>query len=405
MAPGIGGSNAQAELEKMSDMTQDVIPIQRAEFEARLQKAQRLLAENDFAAVYFHAGTNLYYFTGTQWSPSERMVGALLTPDGTLDYIGPQFEEGTINNFMLIEGDVHCWEEHESPYALFGKVLNKRGVKSGTIGLDESAPFLITNGIQRANPNFTFVNAKPVAAGCRMYKSDAEIAIMQCAKNITMTVLKAAARILYPGIPAADVADFMHKAHIKLGIPTGSFFDIVLFGEDSQYPHGVPAPQNLKDNDVVLMDTGCQLHGYIADITRTYVYGTPTDRHREIWNLEKATQQAAFDAAQVGAPCSAADNAARKVLENAGFGPDYKLPGCPHRAGHGTGLDIHEHPFLVRSDHTLLEKGIVVSNEPMICVPGEFGIRHEDHFYITESGPKWFTRPMPSIDDPFGYIE
>ncbi len=402
MATGVGGSDIKTELEKFTDLTTDVSPISKDEYKARLEKASHLLQENGLEALYVHAGTNLLYFTGTKWKPSERMVGALITAKGTLDYIGPAFEEGTINSFMGVEGDLHCWEEHESSSALLSNIVASRGINSGTIAIDENVPFFISEAIRASLDSYTLTDATPVTAGCRMYKSDNEIALLQRAKDITMAVQKATARILRPGITAQEVTSFIHEAHVRSGIPTGSYFCIVLFGEDTQYPHGVPQPGPLKDNDVVLVDTGCQLHGYISDITRTYVYGTPTDRHREIWNLEKATQLAAFEAAQLGAPCSAVDIASRRVIEAAGLGPDYKLPGLPHRTGHGTGLDIHEHPYFVRNDERPLEKGMVVSVEPMICMPGEFGIRHEDHLYMTDNGPKWFTEPMPSIDAPFG---
>ena len=403
MTTGVGGSTAEIELDKLSDMTAGVEPIKKEEFLARVDQARLLMQGNNFAAIYLNAGTNMYYFTGTQWSPSERLVGVILSPDGRLDYIAPEFEKGTLTSFMLLEGDVQSWEEHESPYELFGKILESNGIKSGRIGMDQSASFFLTDGVRESNPNYEYINAKPVTAGCRMCKSDAEIAIMQRAKNITLEVQKAAARILYPGISAEAVIDFIDKAFIKAGISSGSYFCIVLFAEDSQYPHGVPSPQSMKDNNIVLIDTGCQLEGYIADITRTYVYGEPTERHREMWNLEKATQKAAFDAAQISQTCASVDTAARKVLEAAGLGPDYTLPSLPHRVGHGTGLDIHEYPYLVRNDLTKLRKGMVVSIEPMICLPGEFGVRHEDHFYMTNSDPKWFTEPTFSIDDPFGY--
>lgn len=403
MTIGVGGSSIEEELNKIQDMTVGVKAIQKEEFESRIKKATELLKENRFEAIYLNAGTNLYYFTGTKWSPSERMVGAILDKNGNLDYIAPAFERGTLENFMLVEGKIHCWEEHENPYDLFGKIIFSKGITSGKIGLDESASFFLTNGIYKANTQYNYADAYPVTAGCRMQKSDNEIALIQRAKDITMEVHKATARILYPGIPQATVVDFIHRAHIKAGIPTGSYFCIVLFGEDSQYPHGVPNPQPLVENDVVLVDTGCQLHGYISDITRTYIYGEISDRHREIWNLEKAAQKAAFDQAQIGNTCASVDEAARKVLKNAGLSGDYELPGLPHRVGHGTGLDIHEYPYLVRGNETKLQKGMVMSNEPMICIPGEFGIRHEDHFYMTDQGSKWFTEPMHSIDDPFGY--
>lgn len=402
MTIGVGGSTASIELEKIQDMTKAVKPIALAEYKQRIQKAVVLMKEQNCKAMYLNAGTNLYYFTGTKWNASERMVGALLFEDESIEYIAPKFEDGTFKKFMLVEGSMNCWEEHESPSVLLGTILKQKKIQNGNIAIDESAAYFLFDGVVKANPNYTFVNAQPITAGCRMQKSANEIAIIQQAKEITMLVQKAVARILHPEIEVDTVVDFINKAHIKAGIPSGSYFCIVLFGEDSQYPHGVTTPQNLVENDIVLIDTGCRLEGYLSDITRTYVYGMPTDAHRKIWNLEKATQKAAFYAAQLGATCGSVDDAARKVLAEAGLSGDYELPGLPHRVGHGTGLDIHEYPYLVRGNQTLLQEGMVVSNEPMICIPGQFGIRHEDHFYMTADGPKWFTTPMESIDNPFG---
>jgi len=228
---------------------------------------------------------------------------------------------------------------------------------------------------------------------------------MQHAMDITMEVQKASARILRPGISAKEVVDFINEAHKRYGITSGSYFCIVLFGVDSSFPHGVVAPKDLEEGEVVLIDTGCVLHDYISDITRTYVYGEANELQKRIWSIEKETQQAAFDAAQIGNSCAFVDKASRIVLESHGLGPDYKLPGLPHRTGHGIGLDIHEYPYIVRNDETILAPGMCFSNEPMICVPNAFGIRHEDHIYMTKDGPKWFTNPAHSIGDPFGISE
>jgi Xaa-Pro aminopeptidase len=400
---GVGGSTPEQELASLDDMTLGVSPISYQEYEARINRAQALMQQKGFTAIYVNAGTSLYYFTGTQWGASERMVGAIIPASGPLEYIAPAFEEATLLEYMTISGPVNCWEEDESPYALFGATLNRMGLDTGKIGVDESAPFFVFDGIRQSNPQFQYANAAEITAACRMIKSPAEIALMQRAKDITLAVHKCAARILVPGITTTEVEAFIHAAHKAAGAAAGSYFCIVLFGEATAYPHGVKHPQVLQDNDMVLIDTGCQVEGYISDITRSYVYGEASDRQRSIWNLEKEAQAAAFAAAQIGQPCSEVDNAARKALEAQGLGPDYKIPGLPHRTGHGIGLDIHEWPYLVRNESTLLKAGMCFSNEPMICIPGEFGIRHEDHFYMTESGPKWFTQPAHSVDDPFGY--
>jgi Xaa-Pro dipeptidase len=399
---GIGGSTIEAELAKIQPTAHLVQPIQKEEFQQRIDKACRLMQDQNVPAMYLHAGTNLYYFTGMKWNPSERMVGAIVFPNGKLIYIAPEFEKGTIFDFMLIEGDVRCWEEHESPYELFVSILKENGVVEGAISMDEATPFFTFDGIHNCQDSYELVNAKPITAGCRMVKSESEIAIMQHAMNITLEVQKAAARILRVGISAKEVTDFIHEAHKRYGANAGSYFCIVLFGVDSSFPHGVKAPKNLEENEVVLIDTGCVIHDYISDITRTYVFGEANEEQRRIWNIEKETQQAAFDAAQLGNTCADVDNASRVVLESHGLGPDYKLPGLPHRTGHGIGLGIHEWPYIVRNDNTVLEPGMTFSNEPMICVPNKFGIRHEDHIYMTENGPKWFTEPMHTIDNPFG---
>lgn len=405
MTIGVGGSIAAEELAKLQVMTDGTNPIGDAEYASRITKAQHLMQLEGIDAVYLNAGSNLYYFTGTRWGASERMVGAILPANGALEYIAPHFEISTLEDFMVVEGPVNGWKEHESPYEVFAAVLARLGIDTGTVGIDEATPFFLFDGIRNAAPKHTYVDAKPVTAGCRMRKSEAEIALMQRAKDMTLEVHKATARILHEGMTTTEVEAFINEAHQAVGAPAGSSFCIVLFGEATAYPHGVKDPQTLQKGDMVLIDTGCTLHGYNSDITRSYVFGEPNDKQRAVWSHEKEAQLAAFEKAGLGRRCGDVDIAARTSLERNGYGPDYEVPGLPHRTGHGIGLDIHEWPYLVRSDDTLLEEGMCFSNEPMICVYGEFGVRLEDHFYMTNSGPKWFTQPSPSIDDPFGQRE
>lgn len=400
---GIGGSSAEVELNKLSNMTADIEPICLAEYQQRIERAQQIMQTNGIKATYINAGTNLYYFTGTKWYASERMVGAIIPATGSIEYIAPDFEISTLEQFMVVKGHINSWQEHICPYQTFITSLARMGIDNGIIGMDESTAFFVANGIQTLTNKLQLIDAKKVTAGCRMCKSAHEIALLQRAKDMTLAVHKAAARILHTGITTQQVESFIDKAHKRVGATAGSYFCIVLFGEDSAYPHGVATPKALEKNDIVLIDTGCQLEGYKSDITRTYVFGEANERQTQVWNNEKQAQRLAFEAAQLGQPCSAADQAARDYLSSVGFGPEYNIPGLPHRTGHGIGLDIHEWPYLVLNDHTKLQIGMCFSNEPMICIPGEFGIRHEDHFYMTKQGPKWFTEPAHSIDNPFGY--
>ena len=405
----IGGKTMEQALSTLSDMTAGAVPIGKEEHLQRVARAQAFMRTQGIAAIYVNAGANMTYFTGTKWHASERMVGAIIPADGAVEYIAPAFEESTLKDFMLVDGPVNCWQEHESPYQLFIDTLARMGIAPASaagaaaprVGICESASFFIFDGIRPLAEGYALENASPVTAHCRTRKSANEIALMQRAKDMTMAVHVAAASILREGITTVEVEQFIDRAHRKVGA-SGSYFVIVLFGEATAYPHGVSYVQTLKPGDTVLIDTGCKLHNYISDITRTYVYGEISERQRSVWNSEKAAQLAAFNAAQLGVPCEQVDQAARRSLEADGFGPGYKLPGLPHRTGHGIGLDIHEWPYLVGGNKTPLDVGMCFSNEPMICIPGEFGVRHEDHFYMTENGPKWFTEPAHSIDDPFG---
>jgi Xaa-Pro dipeptidase len=402
---GIGTQTKEQALASLSNMTRDLTPIQADEHLARIAKAQAYMQAHGIDAIYLNAGTNLAYFTGMRWYASERMVGAILPAQGAVQYIAPYFEIGSLNGFKVIDGPIRGWQEHENPYQLFVDVLAEMGIAAnGTVGIDESAQFFIFDGINKAQSGLTLVNAQPVTAHCRMHKSANELALMQRAMDMTLAVHQATASMLHEGISTVEVEEFIKLAHQKVGAP-GNYFCIVLFGVATSFPHGVKDPQILKKGDMVLIDTGCKVHDYLSDITRTYVFGEANERQRQFWQNEKDAQLAAFAAAKIGAPCEAVDAAARNYLAAQGLGPEYQTPGCPHRTGHGIGLDIHEWPYLVGGNKTPLAAGMCFSNEPMLVIPDEFGVRLEDHFYMTENGPKWFTEPSHSIDNPFGLTE
>ena len=402
MQKGIGGASKASALATLTDMTKDTRPVDKAEYTSRIDKAQRYMREHQIAAIYLNAGTNLSYFTGMDWYPSERLVGAILPASGEVVYIAPLFEIDSLSERQVIAGDIVGWQEHESPYALVAEVLKQAGLSGGDIlGVDEATAFFIVDGFNKAMPDIEIINASGVTAHCRMHKSASELALIQRAMDMTLAVHQATASILHEGITTTEVEQFIHEAHKKVGA-SGSYFCIVLFGKATSFPHGVKDPQVLKPGDLVLIDTGCKLHGYLSDITRTYSFGGASEKQARLWQAEKDAQLAAFAAAANGSPCGDVDAAARVSLESAGLGPDYDLPGLPHRTGHGIGMDIHEWPYLVKDNPQPLAPGMCFSNEPMIVVPGEFGIRLEDHFYMAEDGPRWFTQPAHSISNPFG---
>jgi Xaa-Pro dipeptidase len=400
MARGIGGSTIAAELELLTSVRGAAVPIGAEEYAARIARVQALMRAQDVQALHLDASTSTAYFTGLRLSLSERLHGVVIPAEGEPVYITPAFEEAKLRTMIALPGAVRSWEEHEDPTALVIDTVRELGHAGGTIAVDPATPFATFDGLRRAGNAFGFVNAAAVIAPCRMVKSPAEVALIRQAMAMTLTVQKAVGRVLAEGITTDEVSAFIAAAHRRLGADPVANFCIVLFGEATAYPHGVPYPQTLRRGDMVLIDIAATLHGYQSDITRSYVFGEPTARQRFVWETEKAATEAVFAAATLGAACEALDEAARRVIEAAGFGPGYALPGLPHRTGHGLGLDVHEDPYVVQGNRARLAPGMCFSNEPTIAIYGEFGVRLEDHIHMTETGPEWFTKPSPSIDDP-----
>jgi Xaa-Pro dipeptidase len=368
----------------------------------RRTRIDRLCAEMDrdgIGAVLIGPTASLRYFTGVAWHPSERFTGALIRADGTVEYITPGFERDKVAAVIGIEGNIFTWQEEESPYRL---VADRLGNKA-RMAVDESVALFTWLGLRGVLDDTRLLGGGAVINRLRRTKSLAELALMQFAKDITLEVQRRAWKNLSAGMRASEVEAFIDREHRALG-GSGNTFCIVSFGEDTALPHGGETDRVLAEGDVVLIDTGTSVDGYNSDITRSYVFGEPSGEYRRVWDAEKRAQAAAFEAACIGAACESVDAAARASMMLEGFGPDYRLPGLPHRTGHGIGLEVHEAPNLVRGDRTPLEAGMCFSNEPMIVVPGRFGIRLEDHFYMGEAGARWFTQPSAGVDEPFGGV-
>ena len=383
----------------LKSMATDVAPISKSERESRIAKAQQLLTENKMDALVIEAGTSLNYFTGIMWGQSERPMAVIIPAKGDPKYICPGFEEGRLREQITIGTEVFAWQEDESPYQLIVKVIKDAGTTFSTIAVEERVRFFIADGIRKEASTFNVVSGDPVTIPCRIIKSAAEIKLMQTAMDITLAAIKYGAGQLKEGMSQGDLSSIINNTQNELG--GYADFALCLFGTSSAFPHGSNQPQKLKNGDVVLMDCGCLIEGYNSDITRTIVFGEPTKRQQEIWSLEKEAQSAGFAAAQLGATGEAVDAAARKVITDAGFGPGYKLPGLPHRTGHGIGMDGHEWGNMVKGNKKPLEPGMCFSIEPNISIVGEFGVRLEDCVYMTENGPKWFTTQSKSLNEPF----
>ncbi|HEV2884240.1 MAG TPA: Xaa-Pro peptidase family protein [Pyrinomonadaceae bacterium] len=386
-------------IRKLRKMTDGVVPITLDERRGRIEKARRLMRQHRMDAIYIEPGATMFYYTGVRWGTSERMFAVVIPARGEIAWVVPKFEEERARELIKIGTDIRTWEEDESPYQRVAEIFRDHRLRAGRVGMEERVRFFLFDGIRKAAPGVQYVSATPITAGGRMFKSSTELALMQRANDIAIVAYKATIDSMREGMTQDEFSGNCSAAFRALGVQGGVFCS---FGKYTAFPHGSSTPQKLKEGDVVLMDGGCGVDGYQSDITRTFIFGKPTQRQRDIWNLERRAQDAGFAAARVGVPCEAVDAAARKVIVDAGFGPGYKVPGLPHRTGHGIGLEGHEWTNFVKGNKTLIQPGMCFSDEPTVVIYGEFGMRLEDCLYITETGPRFFTKQSPSIEQPFG---
>jgi len=375
------------------------VPIGVAERNARIAKVQKLMRAQGLAALLVEPGSALVYFTGVQWWRSERLTAAIIPAEGEICVVTPFFEEPSIRESLALPAEIRTWNEDEDPLKLVAGWLADRKL-TGPIGVEETVRYFAIDGLKRALPGADIRSGAAVVRGCRMIKSPAELALMQRASDITIAALGHTYPRIQKGMTPSDITAMIVAATRTLGGEADGA--LVLLGEASAYPHGSGKPQAVREGEVVLIDCGCSVEGYASDISRTFVFGEPARRQREVWAHMHRGQQIAFAAARVGAPAGSVDDAVRAYYEKLGYGPGYKLPGLSHRTGHGIGMDGHEPVNLVHGETTPLAPGMCFSNEPGLYLPGQFGIRLEDCFYMTASGPRYFSEPPPSLDKPFG---
>jgi len=399
--PQQGGSLPPA-IAALTPMREGVKPITVDERRARIDKARQLMGERRIDAIMLTGGSSLDYFTGIRWGLSERLLSLILPARGTAFIVCPKFEEERAMEQVATgpldrATEIRTWEEDESPWALVADELRSRGMTTGTLGIEETVRFVFSDGVTQALPSVRLTSATPVTAGCRGVKSPAELALMRHASAVTLKAYEAAWKSLTDGMTQDRFAALVSAAHQRLGYQGSAGVQV---GKYSALPHGSTTPQVIREGSILLIDGGCKVEGYSSDISRTFVLGKPTDRMRQVFEIEYRAQTAALKAARPGVECQAVDAAAREVIADAGFGPGYKY--FTHRVGHGIGLDGHEWPYLVKGNTQKLEPGMTFSDEPGIYIPGEFGVRLEDDMVITEDGAELFTPQSPSLKDPFG---
>jgi Xaa-Pro dipeptidase len=384
-------------------LTANVKPLADEEYLQRIEKARRTMHANGIDALFITGETDLQYFTKVNWWQSERLFGVLLPQKGDPVWVCPAFELPRAKERVKTGSEIRTWEEHENPNHLISGIMKDFGLGNGTLGIAPTVRSFVYFGIQNEfkGRGIQLVDGSVVTQSCRAVKTSSELDYMDLANNITKLAYKEAFKSFHENMSAEELAENVSNAHSRLGASNGGGWP--QFGPNTAFPHGSNVRRTLQDGDVVMIDGGCSVEGYSSDVTRTVIYGSPSSKQKQVFEIVLNAQKAAFNSIKPGVSCESIDMAARKVIEDAGYGPGYKY--FAHRIGHGIGMQGHEYPYLVGGNKLLLEPGMTFSNEPGIYIYGEFGIRTEDCFVVTEEGARWLGGMIAeSLEKPFGEI-
>lgn len=355
---------------------------------SRITRAQEQMKLAKIDLLFTLPGKNMTYLSKLRTGRSERLIALLLPQSGEPIVITPAFEESRLkraNNSIKTAP----WEESENPYSLAMDLFKKLGVSR--IGLEPSTDLNTYWKLRALAPSsMELIDAEAIFTSLRLQKSPEELAAIRYANQITLESIAATHAALAVDKTELEVGTIISQEMKKRGASGGG---LVQFGPSAALPHGGPSEVKLSRAMTVLIDVGCEVGGYTSDITRTIFWGdTHSAKYKEIYNIVWNAQQAGVEAAKAGVECQAVDHAARNVIEKAGYGKYFT-----HRLGHGLGMDGHEVPYLVKGNSFRLQPGNVVTIEPGIYLPGEFGVRIEDVFLITEKAAEALSQRVSTI--------
>lgn len=346
-------------------------PLKPDVYRERQAKLRAGAKARGWDALLVTPSTNLAYASGLSMPRSERLTALILFSDGPAVLVTPSFEESNVTRDATVD-EVKTWKEDEDPIALAAKLIAKKA-----IGIEGSTAFATASLLAAASDART-QDATSVFDARRAVKSEEELALIRDAGQRTVAAISATHEKLHEGLSEQEVSVILSQEFSRLGVRGDG---LVQFGPSAALPHGGPGDRALTKGDAVLIDCGCRVRGYTSDVTRTVAFGPPSDELRRVYAIVDRSQAAGIEALAAGKTGEQVDRAARKVIEDVGYGAYFT-----HRLGHGLGMDGHEQPYLVKGNTKPLVAGNVVTVEPGIYLPGKFGVRIEDDYGVKEKG-------------------
>lgn len=344
------------------------------------EKAVKLMKAKGIKAIVLSASSNMFYMTGFNTFPGERLLVNILMDSGESVFIAPKLYESEVKEKAEFD-ELYSWDDTQDPKNLIKAVADKYSLQDCAVAIEDTMWFTVFDKLFSTLKGVKYVHASEVIGELRQCKTAIEAEKMRKASQIADNALSNILSRIKPGMTETAVKDMLEAEMKALGAQGAAFPLIIGSGPHSALPHHSTADRVLKEGDAVVMDFGCLADNYCSDTTRTIVIGKASDKYKKVYEILKQAQKQAIEKVRPGVMAKEVDYAARKHIADNGYG-EYFI----HRTGHGAGLEVHEMPYITESSEVILKPGMVFSIEPGIYLEGEFGIRIEDLVMVTEDG-------------------
>lgn len=349
-------------------------------YASRKNGITELMMKNGIKAVVLSPSMNMFYTTGFNTFPGERLLVSILDVKGEVVFIAPKMYEQEIKEKGVFD-NIITWDDSQDPKDILDSICREKGYAESVIAIEDTMWFNAFEKVFSAFKGARFIKASGIVGELRKYKAADEAEKMREASRLAEKALELVIPKIKAGMKETAVKELLETEMKNQGLSGPSFDTIIGSGSNSALPHYTAGEKILQAGDSIVIDFGGLYQGYCSDMTRTIMIGQATDEYRRVYEAVKGGQLKAIEAVKPGMRACDIDTAARSYITEKGYG-DYFI----HRTGHGIGMEVHEEPYISNISETVLQPGMVFSIEPGAYLPGKFGVRIEDLVMVTETG-------------------